>query len=242
MFERPWDLHSSALSYSKPRPTAAIPALVVGCSGHARVVIDAIEEEGLYHVIGLLDSFKSPGSSSFDYHVIGTEEELPPLWKSRACETVVVAVGDNWTRAQLVARIRAMIPEVRLGTVVHPSAKIARDVSLGAGTVVMAGAVVNTGTRVGECCILNTRCSLDHDCTMDDFSSLAPGTTTGGGVHIGAYAAIAIGATISHGRRIGEHAVVGANATVLRDVPPNVIAYGTPARIVRQRRPEDPYL
>ena len=224
------------------KSAVSIPVVVVGCSGHARVVIDAIEEAGIYHIIGLLDSFKSPGSSSSKYQVIGTEEELPTLWDSGACAMVIVAIGDNWIRGQLIARIRGLTPQVCLGTVVHPSATIARNVSIGAGTVVMAGAVVNTGSRVGEGCILNTCCSLDHDCTMDDFSSLAPRTTTGGSVHIGAYSAISIGATISHGRHIAEHTVVGACATVLHDIPAKTIAYGTPARVVRYRQPDDPYL
>ena len=33
-----------------------------------------------------------------------------------------------------------------------------------------------------------------------------------------------------------------AGATVLRDLPSHVVAYGTPARIVRSRSAEDPYL
>ena len=34
-----------------------------------------------------------------------------------------------------------------LATLVHPTAVIAPDVTIGAGTVIMAGAIVNTGTK-----------------------------------------------------------------------------------------------
>jgi acetyltransferase-like isoleucine patch superfamily enzyme len=106
----------------------------------------------------------------------------------------------------------------------------------------MAGAVINPGCKVGDFCIVNTRASLDHDSVMGDFSSLAPAAVTGGNVQIGAFSVIAIGAIVAHAVRVGEHAVIGAGATVLRHVPDRVVAYGTPARIIRQREPGDPYL
>jgi acetyltransferase-like isoleucine patch superfamily enzyme len=33
---------------------------------------------------------------------------------------------------------------------------------------------------------------------------------------------------------IGEHTVVGAGAVVTRDLPAGVVAYGNPARVVRE--------
>jgi acetyltransferase-like isoleucine patch superfamily enzyme len=70
---------------------------------------------------------------------------------------------------------------------------------------------------------------------MDEFSSLAPGAITGGNCRIGAYSAISIGAVLRHGINVGEHSIVGAGATVLRDVEPYSVVYGSPARKVRDR-------
>jgi acetyltransferase-like isoleucine patch superfamily enzyme len=61
-------------------------------------------------------------------------------------------------------------------------------------------------------------------------------------VTVGEFTVIALGANLIHGVTIGEHSVVGAGATVVRNVPPYVVAYGTPARVVRPRQPGDPYL
>jgi len=38
---------------------------------------------------------------------------------------------------------------------------------------------------------------------------------------------------------VGANTIVGTNAVVTRDLPPNVIAVGHPARVVRQREPEE---
>ncbi len=42
------------------------------------------------------------------------------------------------------------------------------------------------------------------------------------------------GVIVCPGVTIGENSVIGAGAVVIRDIPPNVVAVGNPARIVRQ--------
>jgi maltose O-acetyltransferase len=39
------------------------------------------------------------------------------------------------------------------------------------------------------------------------------------------------------GVTIGENTVVGAGAVVTRDLPPNVVAVGNPARVIRKVEP-----
>ena len=60
--------------------------IVIGVSGHAKAVIDCIEKENKYEIIGLLDRFKEVGSSSFGYKIIGKEEDLQNLIKMHKIE------------------------------------------------------------------------------------------------------------------------------------------------------------
>jgi sugar O-acyltransferase (sialic acid O-acetyltransferase NeuD family) len=216
--------------------------LIVGCSGHARVVIDIVERAGKYRILGLIDSYKNSGTQLLGYEVIGTEEDIPMLVRSGVAPTGIVAIGDNWSRARIVTRIRELQEDFQFLTAVHPSSCVARDVIVGEGTVIMAGVVVNTGSKIGPFCIMNTSCSVDHDCNLGEYSSLAPGVVTGGQVVIGAFSAIGIGATVIHRVQIGEQTVIGAGATVTKDIADHVVAYGTPARVIRARQPGDSYL
>jgi UDP-2-acetamido-3-amino-2,3-dideoxy-glucuronate N-acetyltransferase len=50
-------------------------------------------------------------------------------------------------------------------------------------------------------------------------------------------ASIGSGATILANLTIGENAIVGAGSTVTRDVPPNTIVAGCPARAIRKIEP-----
>ena len=46
-------------------------------------------------------------------------------------------------------------------------------------------------------------------------------------------AAIGSGATLLGGITVGENAIIGAGSVVTKDVPPNTIVAGNPARILR---------
>ena len=174
--------------------------------------------------------------------MLGQEEDLPELVATYGLRGAIVAVGDNFVRASVADKIQAICPDLPFVSVVHPRASIGTDVSIGDGTVVMSGATISPCCSVGRCCVINTNASLNHDSVMEDFSSLAPGATTGGNCHIGRYSAIGIGAVLVHRVRIGVHSVVGAGSTVLNDIGPYCVAYGTPAKEIRPRPPGEKYL
>lgn len=218
------------------------PLVVYGAAGHAKVVFDIVERQGRYRVCRVLDRFKPTGTECGTQHVSGTMEDLPELYREHPELEVIVAIGDNWARARISAEIAALCPGIQFGVAIHPSAQVAISAVIGSGTMVMAGAVINPAARVGTGCIVNTQASLDHDSVMGDFSSLGPGATVGGGVHIGRYSSLGIGASVIQEIRIGEHVVIGAGAAVVRDIPDLVVAYGVPARVARKRLAGDRYL
>ena len=204
-----------------------------GSGGHAKVILDSIEKQGLYEVAVVVDPYKK--ETTFEGLPI-----VPTL--PTDLNLGVVALGDNWKRAKLVREILLATPAFQFVAVIHPSAEIATTAKIGAGTVIMAGACVNSSTTIGEHCIINTRASVDHDGQVNEFASIAPGAVLGGDVHVGAYAAIGLKASLIHGCKIGEHAVVGVGSVVVADVPAFSVAYGNPCKVVRERKAGDSYL
>jgi len=211
--------------------------ILFGASEHARVVADIAKLAGC-DLVALVDEDRAkPGIDGIPIlHDAG--EAARRFHDARWC----ISIGDNHTRETVVARLMELLPAAMFIPLVHPSAIVAKDAEIGEGTVVMAGAVINPGTRLGRHCIVNTGACLDHDNLLADFSSVAPGVTTGGNVSIGRGSAICIGACIQHGVVIGERTVIGAGAVVLRDVPASCVAFGVPCKVVRNRKPSDRYL
>jgi len=215
--------------------------VVIGASGHAKVVIDIIEQQGSFKIVGLIDSFKEPGTRMMGYDVIGREDSIAELIATEEITGGIIAIGHNWVRCRIAKGIRELAPDFAFVNAIHPSARIAREVTLGHGVAVMAGVSVNPGTQIGDFCFLNTNSSLDHDNILGEFSCIQPNAATGGNVKIGAFSAISMGANVIHGVTIGSHTVVGAGSAVLSDIPDLVVAYGTPCRVIRRRKPEDSY-
>lgn len=205
------------------------PALVVvGASGHAKVVIDIIEKEGRHRISHLLDDNAAlHGKSFFGYRVAGA---TPSILAGAPGERplTVVAIGDNGARQSIARWLRDNGFE--LARALHPHSQIGRGAVVGAGTVIMAGAVVNSDAAIGDNVIINTGATVDHDCVVGDGAHLAPGAHLCGGVRVGAGAFIGAGTVIIPGIRVGSNAIVGAGSTLLEDVPENVKAAGTPAR------------
>jgi sugar O-acyltransferase (sialic acid O-acetyltransferase NeuD family) len=151
---------------------------------------------------------------------------------------IIIGVGDTALRHRLAQQL--LDQGGILAVAVHPRATIAREVSLGAGTVVMAGAVINTGSRIGRFVIVNTGATVDHDCVLEDGVHISPGCHLAGSVFCGTDVFVGTGAVVIPGVRIGARAIVGAGAVVITDVPTDVLAMGFPARVKKRlgRPPE----
>ena len=216
--------------------------VIFGASGHGSVVMDCIEKEGKYNIVGFIDSVKPKGKLHNGYKILGSEFDLPYIIDKYNVFGGIVAIGDNWTRKLIVNRITKMFFNFHFISAIHPHVAIGKNVSIGYGVVIAPGVVINTNSIIGDHCFLNTNSSLDHDGELQDFSSLAPRVCVGGNFKLGKYSAICLGTHIIEDIVIEEHSVVGAGSLVLQNIGKNVVAYGSPANIVRKRKAGDPYL
>ncbi len=209
--------------------------LILGASGHARVILDSIERAGEHQVVGLVAEDRTDDGTFCGYPLVGGIGDLGRVCDEYDVEGLLAGVGDNFTRSEMIRQASEIAPSIAFVNCVHPSAQIGRCAEIGEGSAIMAGAVVNSGTQIGRHCIVNTGARVDHDCVLGDFVSIAPGATLGGNVRVGNCSAVSLGASVIHGITIGDDTVVGAGAVVVRNVGSNVVAYGTPARVVRSR-------
>lgn len=216
--------------------------MVVGSSGHAEVVLDALELADRLIVIGLVDDTLEPGIVRHGYPILGGMRDIRAICSRLLITNAVIAIGDNWKRRQIQEDVSQACPELRFPVIRHPLAIIARSSKIKDGTVILAGSQLGPGTKVGRFCIVNTGSSLDHDCMMADFASVAPGVFAGGNVQIGECSAVGVGSSISHRISIGAHSIIGTGAAVVSDVPDLAVAYGNPARVRRSRQRGEPYL
>jgi sugar O-acyltransferase (sialic acid O-acetyltransferase NeuD family) len=216
--------------------------LVIGSSGHASVVIDALESTGRASILGMFDDFEKVGTVKYGRVLLGGIADIAAVAGRLSTNRFIVAIGDNWQRRQISAKLAESVPGAQFVNVIHPRAYLASSVRLGSGNVIAAGALVGPNSHIANGCIVNTGATVDHDCRLEQFSSIGPGVHLGGNVAIGELTAVGIGANVKHKICIGSRTVVGAGALVLADLPDNILAWGSPARVIRPRTPDEPYL
>jgi len=207
-----------------------------GAGHHCNVVIDIVEKEAKYKIIGIIDSKRDIGSKYNDYNIIGRQEDLNELSKKYNTNKGIVCIGDNYLRYKLSSLISEIISDFQFVNAIHPSVLLGKGVIIGVGNVLMPGVVVNPYAEIKNHCIINTKSTLEHNCLMGDFSSISAGVTTGGYVIIGKFSAIALGVTLFDRISIGENTVIGSGSLVTKDFPDNKLVYGNPAKIIRDRK------
>lgn len=211
------------------------PLIIIGAGGHAVSVANVALSIG-YDLRHFVDRDKA------DRQLVGTSiiADLAMLGDLDQY-SFAIAIGDNAVRERVQHQL-CHERQLDFPPLIHASSVVSSFSSVGMGSVVMPLSVIGPNTHVGAFCIVNTRASIDQDGEMEDYSSLAPGVTTGGNVRVGKRSAVSIGATIKHGVHIGNDTVIGANSYLHSSLGDHIVAYGSPARIIRARLPGEKYL
>lgn len=195
--------------------------IVYGASGHAKVIIEILEANGVGHLT-LWDIVERP--PLWDYKIVSPQEN-PGLG-----EEMIIAIGANNIRKKIDDQYAG---KVEYALAVHPHAAVSGRATIGAGTVVMAGVSINADTAIGRHCIINTNASIDHDCRIADYVHVSPNAALCGSVKVGEGTHIGAGATVIPGVSIGRWCTVGAGSVVLSDVPDYATVVGIPARTIK---------
>ena len=198
---------------------------IIGASGHAKVIVDIIQESGL-SIEGIWD--ENPDIKNFvGYAIAGNFADF----KSINTNEVIIAIGNNSIRKRIAAELLENV-----AVAIHPRAFVSRYSTIGAGTVIMANATVNANASVGSYAIVNTNASIDHDCVIENFVHISPQAGIAGNVLVGEGSHVGIGASVIQGINIGKWTTIGAGTVVINDVPDFAVVVGNPGRIIKYNK------
>jgi len=191
---------------------------IYGASGHGLVVAD-IAKICEYSDIILIDDGKN---SYLSFDDIKYNTHIP----------IAFGIGNNSIRKKLYKKVKSY--GFKIVTLIHNSATISKSVTIGRGTVVMAGVVINPNSKIGKGVILNSSCVIEHENIIEDFVHISPQVALAGEVKVEKNTHIGIGSSVIQGITIGKNSIVGAGSVVIRDINSKSIAYGNPCRVVRK--------
>lgn len=201
--------------------------LIIGASGHGRVVADIALKMNSWQQIAFLDDDENL-KYSMGMEIIG---KLNDAYTYIDDYDIFVAIGNNKIRKKIQSQLE--MAGAKIPTLIHPSAIIGEKVELGAGTVVVAGAVINCCSKIGEGCIVNTGSTIGHDNVIEDFVHIAPGAHLGGTVRVGNDTWVGIGSTVINNVTIIGGCMIGAGAVVVKDITEVGTYVGVPAKKIK---------
>lgn len=207
--------------------------ILLGFGGHAKSVIDCIERQGQYRIIGFLDRAEQQEVSYRGYKVIGQDEDLDRFYQQGIKNAFVTIgfLGQSMVRNRLyeeLMRIGYTLPNI-----IDPSAVVAQDVVMGAGNFIGKMAVLNADAKIGNMCIVNSSAVIEHECSVGDFSHISVGTILCGGVSVGSNTFVGAGSTLIQGVTVGNDCIIAAGTTIRKAVKDHEMAYEVNARRTR---------
>jgi len=196
--------------------------VIIGASGHGKVVADIAQLNGYKEIIFLDDDTNLKRNGI--YAVVGTTKDIDKYKDHH----FIVGIGNNAIRARIIDQLEEK--NALIVTLIHPSAVIDKTVHIEKGTVVMANTVINADACIGRGCIINTCSSVDHDCVIGDYVHVSVGAHIAGTVSIGERAWIGAGATINNNVSICGNCIIGAGAVVIKKIEESGTYIGVPAK------------
>ena len=192
-----------------------------GASGHAKVIIEILENSGVL-IKGLFDD-NDKIKELLGYKCSCYINDL------LVEDKIIISIGDNKIRKEISEKLK----KEEYGIAIDNTSSISKRSKIGVGTVIMPGARINSSTIIGKHNIINTNATIDHDCRLGDYIHISPGASIAGNVLIDEGSHIGIGAKIIPNVNIGKWCIIGAGTIVLRDIPDFSVVVGNPGKIIK---------
>jgi sugar O-acyltransferase (sialic acid O-acetyltransferase NeuD family) len=188
--------------------------ILIGGGGHCKSVIDVIEQEGRFEIVGIVDKPELLGFNVLGYSVIGNDFDLDSLAKKY--QYALITVGQIKSPS---LRIKLFDLATKAGftlpNIISPNAYVSKHSSIGNGVVVMHNAIVNASASIGDNCIINSKSLIEHDCSISNHCHISTSATLNGGVIVKSGSFIGSGVTTKESIIIGENSFIKAGSLLI---------------------------
>lgn len=203
--------------------------IIIGARGWGRAVydlaIDMRQYQKSFDIKGFLDD-KSDALSRYNNYppIISSVED----YEIESDDIFICALGDVHYKKHYADII--LNKGGHFMNVIHPSAHIGTNVQIGLGCIVAGNVWIDSDTRIGDFVTIQCGALIGHDSRIDNWSIIDGLCFLGGFVHIEELVTIHTHSSIIPHKTVHSKAIVNISSTVIRDVKPNTVVMGNPAR------------
>ncbi len=208
--------------------------IIIGASGFGREVAWLVErinqKASVWNLLGFVDDNPElQGKKVNGYPVLGGCESLASYPEAFA----VCAIGAAKIRRRIIEKVKSMSPSQKFAKLLDPSVEKSDSVVIGEGSIICAHNILTVNIKIGAHVIVNLDCTIGHDAIIEDFVTVYPSANISGITHIGEGSELGTGMQIIQGKTVGRNSIIGAGAVVVKDIPENCVAVGSPAKPIK---------
>ncbi|MDX9902136.1 MAG: NeuD/PglB/VioB family sugar acetyltransferase [Aliarcobacter sp.] len=196
--------------------------VLLGGGGHCHSIIDVIEQENKYQIIGIVDKKELLGTDVLGYKIIASDDDLKKIYKT--CKNAIITVGQiktNDVRVKLFKLLKKI--GFNLPVIISPIAYVSKHAKIDEGSVVMHHVLINANAKIGKNCIINTKALIEHDVIIEDNCHISTASVINGGVIIKENTFFGSNAMSKEYIEIGKNCLIGGGTKVLSSLMNNTI-------------------
>ena len=208
-------------------------SVILTAGTYAEVYLAYLQEAGV-EVIGFLDD--NPHSSIVrGKPVLGKISELVQMKERYGVEAVYCPLGNNALRVKFLEQARSQGYETP--NFIHPTVNIAPNVTIAEqGVYILQGTVIMPFATIDKDVMISVNSIVCHHSHLSQGVFISSGVTFGANICAEKYAYCGMGCTLMTGfHTLGENCLIGGGAVVIRDVEPNAVMAGVPAKVLKYK-------
>ena len=195
--------------------------LILGGGNGAVQIIDALRRIPHQTAVSIMDDNAAVhGQNVAGVPIIGAidAERAAGMLASGDIHAAVISVSTSIPmRARVFTEWQAA--GIPFANIIHPSAVIGMNVTMGEGNIIMAFCHFGACATVGNNNFLSAYCSIEHHGVLGSHCSFGPGVVTSSRVHIGDRVRFGTGIFIEPGVKIGAESVIASGVAIGQNIP-----------------------
>lgn len=205
--------------------------IIIGAGGFGREVAWLIEDinniNKEWNIVGFVDDNANAKDENLNgYELVGDID-----WLMNQSYYVTSAIGNPSVNKKIMDKLATS--ENKYATLIHPSVICSDTSSIGEGSIICAGNIITVNATIGKHVIINLDSTIGHDATINDYTVILPSVNVSGHVVLEKGVSVGTGSAIIQGLTVGENTIIGAGSVVVKDLPANCTAVGSPAKPIK---------
>lgn len=203
--------------------------IIIGAGGFGREIYCSATES-----IGFGDEFDIKGFLDPDAHKLDGFKDYPPIlgvedsYSIEADDVFVCAFGNVGLKKKCCEKIISKGGSFL--TLIHKTAYVSKNVRIGNGCIVLAGARIHCDVTIGDFVVIQPYAIIGHDVRVGNWSHINALADCGGASIIGERVTLHTTCFVLPQAIIEDDATVGAGSITMMKVKKGQTVFGVPAR------------